>query len=43
MQRLTAMGADGLITNRPGQLRRLQGQSKHYYFYQLINWLVSWL
>ena len=43
MQRLTALGADGLITNHPGQLRRLQGTSTHYYFYQLINWLLSWL
>lgn len=43
MQRLAAMGADGLITNRPGQLKQLQTRSKHYYFYQLINWLLSWL
>ena len=43
MHRLTAMGADGLITNRPGQLGKLLDQPQHYYFYQLINWLVSWL
>ncbi len=43
MQRLSAMGADGLITNRPGKLRQLQAKPTHYYFYQLINWLVSWL
>lgn len=43
MQRLTAMGADGLITNHPGRLQRLQTLSNHYYFYQLINWLFSWL
>ncbi|WP_225422792.1 glycerophosphodiester phosphodiesterase [Lactiplantibacillus garii] len=43
MQRLSAMGADGLITNRPGQLRKLQNGPQHYYFYQFLNWLVGWL
>jgi len=43
MSRLTAMNADGLITNYPGKLQQLQRQADHYYFYQLINWLVSGL
>lgn len=43
MQRLAAMGADGIITNRPGQLRRVQTDSSYYYFYQLINWFLEWL
>jgi len=43
MNRLTAMGVDGLITNYPGRLRQIQSQHNHYFFYQLINWLVSGL
>lgn len=43
MHRLSALGVDGLITNYPGRLQNLQNSPSHYYFYQLINWLVSWL
>lgn len=41
LQRLSAMRPTGLITNQPGRMRRLQGQASHYYFYQLINWVIS--
>lgn len=41
MQRLSAMRPAGIITNQPGRLRRLQQQPQHYYFYQLINWLIN--
>lgn len=41
LQRLSVMRPTGLITNQPGRLRRLQGRSQHYYFYQLINWVIS--
>ncbi len=39
-QRLTVLGADGLITNRSGQVPAI---SSHYYFYQLLNWCLAWL
>ncbi|MFC6181447.1 glycerophosphodiester phosphodiesterase [Lactiplantibacillus daowaiensis] len=43
MQRLTTLGATGLITNRPGKLRHLMQGPRLVYTYQLINWVVSWL
>ncbi|BDZ31399.1 glycerophosphodiester phosphodiesterase family protein [Lactiplantibacillus sp. WILCCON 0030] len=41
LQRLSALRPTGIITNQPGRLRRIQKQPQHYYFYQLINWLIS--
>lgn len=41
LQRLSALGPTGIITNQPGRLRQLQNQAPHYYFYQLINWVIS--
>ncbi|MFC6163416.1 glycerophosphodiester phosphodiesterase family protein [Lactiplantibacillus dongliensis] len=42
-QRLAVLGVDGIITNQPGQLRRLMTRTRQVYTVQLINWLFNLL
>lgn len=43
MQRLSAMGVDGLITNHPGRLRQLQAHRNQRVTGQLLNWVIGLL
>ncbi|VDG25670.1 glycerophosphodiester phosphodiesterase [Lactiplantibacillus mudanjiangensis] len=43
MQRLSVLGADGLITNQPGRMRRVLRAPRLIYTPQLLNWVISLL